>query len=91
MRTTDWDSEELRAIGRRWAKEAYDIASEMTDYGVDAAALLAPEWDPTGRPRMVSIPTKMADVIMAILLSKPRPEWAPDQKADAMLRRMILP
>jgi hypothetical protein len=83
MRTSDWDNTDLNAIGRKWAKEAYDLASEMTDYGADAAALLAPQWDPTGRPPTVTLPTMMADAIMTILLSLPRPEWAPDKRADA--------
>jgi len=29
MRTSDWDDPEIRAIGRRYAAEAYDLASEL--------------------------------------------------------------
>jgi hypothetical protein len=60
------------------AVEAYDLASELDNYGADAAALLNPQQDPT-RPRNVSIPAALADVVMAVLLALPRPEWAPDR------------
>jgi hypothetical protein len=78
MKTSDWDSLELRAVGRRWAAEAYDLASELHHYGADAAKLLKPQHDPT-RPRDVAIPAMFADVLMAVLLTLPRPDWAPDQ------------
>ena len=78
MKTSDWDFAELRTIGRRYAAEAYDLASELHSYGADAAALLEPQQDPT-RPRDVVIPAMLADVVMAVLLTLPRPKWAPDQ------------
>jgi len=78
MKTSDWDDPEIRAIGRRYAAEAYDLASELHHYGADAAELLKPQHDPT-RPRDVAIPAMFADVLMAILLALPRPDWAPDR------------
>jgi hypothetical protein len=80
MSPSDWDSLELRAIGRKWAAEVYDIASELENYGADAAQLLLSykHQDPT-RPREITIPTMMADVLMAILLTLPRQAGAPDQ------------
>jgi hypothetical protein len=80
MKTSDWDNPEIRAIGRRWAREAYDVASELHDYGADAAQLLLSykDQDPS-RPRTVTIPTMMADVLQAILLSLPRQEGAPNR------------
>ena len=78
MRTSDWDDPEIRAIGRRYAAEAYDLASELHNFGADAAELLRPQGDPR-RQRDVTIPVMLADVIMAVLLTLPRPEWAPDQ------------
>jgi hypothetical protein len=77
VKTADWDDPEIRNIGRRWASEAYDLASQLHSRGADAAALREPH-DPT-RPRDVVIPAMLADVVMAILLTLPRPEWAPDQ------------
>jgi hypothetical protein len=78
MRTSDWDDPEIRAIGRRYAAEAYDLASELHNFGADAAELLRPQPDPRA-PRDVTIPVMLADVIMAVFLVLPRPEWAPDQ------------
>ena len=78
MKTSDWDDPSIRAIGRRYAAEAYDLASELHHYGADAAELLKPQHDPT-RPRDVAIPAMFADVLMAVLLALPRPDWAPDQ------------
>jgi hypothetical protein len=76
MQTSDWDSSEIRAIGRRWAVQAYDIASELSDFGADASALLKP-YDST-RPHDVTIPSMLADVVMAVLLALPRQEGAPE-------------
>jgi hypothetical protein len=78
VKTSDWDDPSIRAIGRRYAAEAYDLASELHHYGADAAELLKPQHDPT-RPRDVAIPAMFADVLMAVLLTLPRPDWAPDQ------------
>ena len=77
MKTADWDDPTIRAIGRRYAADAYDLASELHNYGADAAALLKPH-DPM-RPRDVCLPAMLADVVMAVLLTLPRPDWAPDQ------------
>jgi hypothetical protein len=91
MRTSDWDDPEIRAIGRRYAAEAYDLASELHGYGADAAELLKPRQDPT-RPPNVSIPATFADALMALLLALPRPEWAPDrplgENVTALRKRM---
>ena len=86
MKTSDWDDPEIRAIGRKWAVEAYDIASELSDYGADAAALREPS-DPT-RPRTVTLPTMLADVLQAILLTLPRQAGAPDQPLASNVTRL---
>jgi hypothetical protein len=78
MGTSDWDDPSIRTIGRRYAAEAYDLASELHGYGADAAALLEDHYDPT-RSRTVTLPAMFADALMAILLSLPRPAWSPDQ------------
>jgi hypothetical protein len=91
VKTSDWDDPSIRAIGRRYAAEAYDLASELNNYGADAAALLKSQQDPT-RPRDVSIPSMLADVVMAVLLALPRQEGAPDQSlgenVTALRKRM---
>jgi hypothetical protein len=61
--------------------EAYDLASEVHNFGADAAELLRPQPDPR-RPRNVTIPVMLSDVIMAVFLALPRPEWAPDQPLE---------
>jgi hypothetical protein len=42
IRPSDWNSAEIRAIGRRYAAEAYELASELDNYGADAAASRGP-------------------------------------------------
>jgi hypothetical protein len=80
MQRSDWNDSRIRAIGRRYAAEAYDLASELDNYGADAATLLR-AWDQQdpGRPCTVTIPAMLADALMALLLSLPRPQWAPDR------------
>jgi hypothetical protein len=78
MKPSDWDSPEIRAIGRRWAVESYDIASELRDFGADAADLLTPHRTRRA-PREICLPTMLVDVPMAILLTLPRQKGAPDQ------------
>jgi len=56
MRPSDWDNPQIREIGRRWAAEAYDLASELDNYGADAARLLSPEQYPD-YPPSVEIPS----------------------------------
>jgi hypothetical protein len=46
MKPSDWDDASIRPIGRRWAIEAYDIASELHNYGADASALRDKRPDP---------------------------------------------
>ena len=70
-----------------WAAEADDRASELSDFGADASELLNPDYDPT-RPRTVCIPTMMADVLMAVLLTLPRPDWAPINPSGRMSQRL---
>jgi hypothetical protein len=82
MKTSDWDDPSIRAIGRRWAYEAYDIASELHDRGADASELLKSRQDPT-RPHEICLPTMLVDVLMAILLTLPRQAGAPDQPLGA--------
>jgi hypothetical protein len=92
MKTSDWDDRETRAIGRRYAAEAYDLASELDSYGADASALLEREYDPA-RPRTVCIPTMSADALMAVLLTLPRPDWprsTPGENVTALRKRLAV-
>jgi hypothetical protein len=94
MKPSDWDNPEIRAIGRRYAKEALNLADELDSFGADASALLDREYDPT-RPRTISLPTMSADVSMAVLLTLPPPDWLPDQplgeNVTALRKRLSLP
>jgi hypothetical protein len=60
MKTSDWDDPAIRAIGRKYAEEAYDLASEIHGYGADASSLLKSQHDPK-RPPTVTIPAMLAD------------------------------
>ena len=83
MKTSDWDDPSIRAVGRKWAAEAYDLASELHDPGADASQLLkSRQWDPK-RPHEICLPTMLVDVLMAILLTLPRQAGAPDQPLGA--------
>jgi hypothetical protein len=77
MKPSDWDSPEIRAIGRRWAVVSYDIASELSDFAL--TPLISSTPDRTRRPREICLPTMLVDVLMAILLTLPRQKGAPDQ------------
>jgi hypothetical protein len=66
MRPSDWDDPRIRAIGRRYAAEAYNLASELEHYGADAERLIMVE--PFPSPDVI-IPAGFADALMAILLS----------------------
>jgi hypothetical protein len=78
LKTSDWDDPSIRAVGRKWAAEAYDLASELHDRGADASPLVkSRQWDPK-RPHEICLPT-LVDVVMAILLMLPRQAGAPDQ------------
>jgi hypothetical protein len=90
MKTSDWDDPQIRAIGAKWARDAYDIASEMSDFGADASELLLSYKDQDmTRPRTVTIPTKMADVLQAILLHLQRPPEPPlAEDVRALMKRI---
>jgi hypothetical protein len=66
MLPSDWKNPHLRAIGRRYATEARNLAEELADYGADAGRLLI-----TQRyvPADVSLPGPMADALMALCLA----------------------
>ena len=87
MKPSDWDDLELRAIGWKWAAEAYDLAGELADYGADASELLKARPDPS-RPRTVTIPAMMADVMQAVLLTLPRQKGAPDRPLGPNVTRL---
>jgi hypothetical protein len=71
-----------------WERERAVKASKgIRTYGADASALLECEYDPA-RPRTVGIPTMSADVLIAVLLTLPRPDWPPDQPPGRMLQRL---
>jgi hypothetical protein len=83
------DDPELHAIGRKWALEAYDIASELEDRGADASQLLLSYKDQDAtRPHTITLPTMMVDVLMAILLSLPRQNGEPDQPLGENVTRL---
>jgi hypothetical protein len=86
-----WDNPRLREIGRHYAAEAYTIADDLEGYGADAGALLEPV-DLT-RPHHVSIPTMLADVLVAILLTLPRrkedePDRSLGENVTALRKRL---
>jgi hypothetical protein len=89
VKTSDWNSPEIAALGRKWAADG-DIASELSDYGADASQLLLPynEQD-ASRPRTIALPTMMVDVFQAIMIAL-GPAGAPrhEESADAFLRRV---
>jgi hypothetical protein len=100
VKTSDWNNPRLRQIGEQYAADAYDLASELENYGADASVLLLPEGEQrrltASRPPKVCIPAKFADVLMAILLSLPRPEegrgrrrkWSPERVQYAINKGM---
>jgi len=90
MKTADWDDPSIRAVGRKWAAEAYEIASELHNYGADAAQLLLSYRDQDmSRPREITIPAMLADVVMAVLLHLQRPPEPPlDESVLALMRRI---
>jgi hypothetical protein len=89
MKPSDLDDPELRKLGRHWALEAYDIASELEDRGADASQLLLAYKDQDAtRPHTITLPTMMADVIHAILLSLPRQNGEPDQPLGENVTRL---
>jgi hypothetical protein len=70
-----YDDPRIRAIGRKYALEAHDLADELHTLGADASQLLRPWQDQDlNRPRHVMIPSMFADVLMAILVTMPRPQ-----------------
>ena len=89
MRSSDWNDPQICEIGRHWAREAYDLASQLDEYGADAARFVSVRWVagempsggdyPEGTPSHVCVPTMFADMLMCLLLSLPRHEkWMPD-------------
>jgi hypothetical protein len=80
MKVSDWNDPRLRRIGEGFAAEAYDLASDLQNYGADASVLLLPKLQQrkltATRRQEVCIPTSFADALMALLLSLPRPGWA---------------
>ena len=92
MKTSDWDDPAIRAVGLKYARESYDLASELHNFGADAAQLLLSyKEQKSGRPD-VRLPPMLADAVMAVLLALPRPEWAPDrplgENVTALRKRM---
>lgn len=69
----DWNNPRLRRLGAQFAAQAYNLADELNSYGANAAQLLLPREEQSNRPWNVSIPPGFADVLMAVLLSLPRP------------------
>jgi hypothetical protein len=102
MKTSDWNNPRLRQIGEQFAADAYDLASELENYGADAAVLLLPGAEQrklaASRPPDLVIPTALVDALMAILLSLPRPEegrgrrrkWSPESVQNLINRGMSL-
>jgi hypothetical protein len=89
MRTSDWTSPEIAAIGRKWLADL-DLASELLDYGADAYQLTLPysERD-TDRPRTIELPTMMVDVFQAIMIASQVSESRPEESAEAFLDRIL--
>jgi hypothetical protein len=89
MKASDWNDPRLREIGAKFAADAYEIALDLKNYGADAAVFLRKLAD--NRPTHITFPTRFADMLMALLLSLPRPErgprknWSPD-RVEALMR-----
>ena len=66
MRPSDWNDTRIRAAGLRYATDAYDLASQLADYGADAERLI--RLQRYASPD-VTIPAGFADALMAILLA----------------------
>jgi hypothetical protein len=90
MRPRDWNDPRLREIGAKFAADAYEIALDLKSRGADAAVFLRKLADK--RPTHITIPTRFADMLMALLLSLPRSDlgrrrnWSPDRVAASMRR-----
>jgi hypothetical protein len=80
MKDEDWSSPEIRAVGRKYAAKAYNLADELHARGADASQLLLSykEIDMT-RPRTITLPTMMVDALMALCLALPRQKSDPDR------------
>jgi hypothetical protein len=98
MRDRDWNDPRWRDIGAKF--DAYDLASELEDYGADAAVLLLPEAEQREligeRRTHITLPIAFADALMAFLLSLPRRDigrprdWSPDLVEASIKRGMTL-
>jgi hypothetical protein len=85
MKTADWDSDEIRAIGARYAAEAYELASDLHTRGADAAELRHKRHNPA-RPHTITLPTMLVD---ALCLSLQRPPEPPlDESVIALMKRI---
>ena len=88
MKTEDWDSPEIRAIGARYAAEAYELASDLHSRGADAAELRNKRHNPS-RPHTIELPTMQVDALMALCLFLQRPPEPPlDESVIALMRRI---
>jgi hypothetical protein len=90
MKTADWDSPEIRAIGARYAAEAYELGSDLHTRGADASQLLLSYRDQDmTRPRTIELPTMMVDALMALCLYLQRPPEPPlDESVKALMQRI---
>jgi hypothetical protein len=85
MNARDWNDPRLRQLGEKYAAEAYDLASELENYGADAAQLLLSYKEQKPDRRDIILPPMFGDVLMAILISLGRStlnggrrrEWSP--------------
>jgi hypothetical protein len=90
MKTGDWNDPRLHEIGARFAADAYEIALDLKNLGADAAVFLRKLADE--RPTHITVPTRFADMLMALLLSLPRSDlgrrrtWSPDRVETSMRR-----
>jgi hypothetical protein len=90
MRQSNWNDPRLLEIGKQFAADAYEIALDLKSYGADAAVFLGKLADK--RPTHITVPTRFADMLMALLLSLPRSDlgrrsnWSPD-RVEASMRR----
>jgi hypothetical protein len=99
MTKRDWNDPRLRKIGRQFAADAYEIALDLKTFGADAAVFVLPKAELqklADRPIHITIPTRFADMLMALLLSLPRSNiertrnWSPRRVQASMDRGMSL-
>jgi hypothetical protein len=87
----DWDDPRIHKVGRHLGRASYTLAAELASCGADLVRLLHPFlYKDLPNDGMILIQARLADVLMAILLSQPREKRGrrpktPTQKAQQLV------